>query len=124
VKALLDTSALIDPPLAEQRPDESAISVLSVAELQLGVLVASDAVERGCRLDRLTAVLDAFDPVPVDESVAGEYARLVAAEREAGRNPRVIDTLIAATARSQSLILVTRDEEQARIVGVETRLLS
>jgi predicted nucleic acid-binding protein len=35
----------------------------------------------------------------------------------------VIDTLIAATARSHGLALVTRDAEQARIEGVEAQLL-
>jgi predicted nucleic acid-binding protein len=35
----------------------------------------------------------------------------------------VIDTLIAATARNHHLVLLTRDAEQARIAGVEIRLL-
>lgn len=123
MRALLDTSVLIEPPAPADLPDEAAISVLSVAELQLGVLVAGDADERGRRLDRLAGVLDVFEPIPVEEGVAWEYARLVAVEREAGRNPRVVDTLIAATARNHELVLLTRDAEQARIEGVETRLL-
>lgn len=123
MRALLDTSVLIDPPPPADIPEEAAISVLSVAELQLGVLVADEAVERGRRLDRLAGVLDVFDPIPVEEGVAWEYARLVAAEREAGRNPRVVDTMIAATARSHELLLLTRDAEQARIEGVDVQLL-
>lgn len=123
MRALLDTSVLIEPVAPADAPEEAAISVMSVAELQLGVLVADDAVERGRRLDRLASVLDVFEPIPVEEGVAWEYARLVAVERESGRNPRVIDTLIAATARSHGLALVTRDAEQARIEGVEAQLL-
>ena len=122
--ALLDTSALIDPPLPSERPAESAISVLSLGELELGVLLARTAYERSRRLARLTVVRDAFDPLPVDEPAVREHARLVAASKEAGRNPRVIDTLIGATAKANGLVLYTRDDDQAGLPGVETVLLA
>ena len=121
--ALLDTSVLIDPPLPADRPAESAISVLSLGELELGVLLARTADERSRRLTRLTLIRDAFDPLPVDEPVVREYARIVAASREAGRSPRVIDTLIGATAKANGLALYTRDDDQAELAGVETVFL-
>ena len=121
--ALLDTSVLIEPPAAERRPEQSAISVLSLGELEVGVLLAERAVERSRRLDRLTRIRDEFDPLPVDEAVVRAYASLVASAREAKRNPRVIHTLIAATARAHGLVLYTRDQEQAALPGVEFQLL-
>ena len=121
--ALLDTSVLIEPPVAGRGPEQSAISVLSLGELEVGVLLAEGAVERSRRLDRLTRVRDEFDPLPVDEAVVRAYASLVAVAREAKRNPRVIDTLIAATARAHGLMLYTRDREQAALSGVEVELL-
>jgi predicted nucleic acid-binding protein len=46
-------------------PGELAISVISVAELQFGVLVAPDHA-RASRLSRLGAIQRRFDPLPVD----------------------------------------------------------
>jgi hypothetical protein len=105
-------------------PDESAVSVLSLAELEIGVLLAATADERSRRLALLEQVREVFDPLPVDESVARAYARLVAAAREAGLNPRVIDTLIGATSRAHGLVLHTRDRNQAALPGVETVLVA
>ena len=116
---LLDTSVLIEPPLAP-RPDgeTGAISVISLGELEIGVLVAEAVGERAGRLERLDRVRRTFEPLPVNEDVIRVYARLVAASRESGRNPRVLDTLIAATAVANALELLTRDAAQARLTGI------
>ena len=52
MKAIIDTSVLIsdDPRLL---PDEVAISVVSIAELHFGLLLAPDGAERAARLLRL-----------------------------------------------------------------------
>jgi len=113
---LLDTSVLISPPEAELLPEHALVSVISVAELEYGALLARTVAERAARLERL-AEIRRLEPLPVDDDVAHAYALIVAAEREAKRNPRVHDTLIAATARAHGLALYTRDETQSRLAG-------
>jgi predicted nucleic acid-binding protein len=121
VSALLDTSVLIGPPSPEI-PAECAISVVSLAELRLGVLTADSASTRSLRLTRLMAVEREFEALPVDDDVASAYATIVAAERERGRKVRAMDALIAATALAKGLTLLTRDRDLARIedLSVET----
>ncbi|MGL5911708.1 MAG: VapC toxin family PIN domain ribonuclease, partial [Phycicoccus sp.] len=61
MRAVLDTSVLIgDDAPADV---EAAISVASLTELHLGVLLATDDEERARRTDRLAAVEAAFDPL-------------------------------------------------------------
>ena len=47
-------------------PGELAISIISIAELQFGVLIAPDHA-RAARLNRLSAIQRRFDPLPVDD---------------------------------------------------------
>jgi predicted nucleic acid-binding protein len=120
-RGILDTSLLIAsdlPPL----PGDLAISVISVAELCYGVLVAERADDRAVRLARLSAVQKRFDPLPVDEAVAESYGRLAARTVSQGRQPRrrVMDLLIAATAHAHSAKLYTRNVDDLR--GLEDLL--
>jgi toxin FitB len=104
---LLDTSVLIGAEAPTDVP--SAISVMSLAELRYGVLVAADEAERDRRIARLAAIEQTFDPLPVDDRVGTEYANLCAAVRERSRNERrrAVDLLIAATARAYGFTLLT-----------------
>jgi predicted nucleic acid-binding protein len=114
-RLLLDTSVLIAPPSALEG-DSVAVSVLSLAELERGVLIAAAAAERGRRLDLLDRVRRTFQALPFDESAAHEYAILAATAREAGRREYVIDMQIAATARANGLALATRDRRQGELL--------
>jgi toxin FitB len=110
VRAVLDTNLVIAddvPPLA----GELAISVVTVAELHFGVLVARERAVRAERLRRLSVLQRTFDPLPVDEAVAASYGELAAAVTAAGRQPRArtMDLLIAATAHAHSARLYTRN---------------
>lgn len=120
---LLDTSVILGPP-TKDLPDESTISVITIAELRLGVLVAASSQERAARLDRLILLERIYDPLPVDGAVAAAYATVVAAERERGRRPRAMDALIAATALARRLTLYTRDASLAKISGVTVKLVT
>jgi hypothetical protein len=85
--SVLDTSILIaEHPAAVE--GDIAISVVSVGELQFGVLVATDHERRARRLARLSAILGAFEPLPVDAAVAVGYGELAAATHRAGRRSR------------------------------------
>ncbi len=109
-RAILDTSVIIAGDLAPI-PGVLAISAISVAELQFGVLIAKTAAVRAERLRRLSIVQKHFDALPVDEAVAISYGRLAAAVVESGRQPRrrAMDLLIAATAHAHGARVYTRN---------------
>ena len=109
---LLDTSVFIaregGRPLGEL-PEHVAVSVVTIGELQLGVLNATDET-RARRADTL-ALARSADPIPISEAVMGSWARLVTDCRTAGiqRTVKLIDALIAATAVEHGLPVVTQD---------------
>lgn len=113
-RGILDTSVLIATDVTPI-PGELAISVVSIAELQFGVLVASEEV-RAVRLSRLSAIQRRFAPLPVDEAVADSYAQLAARVARVGGQPRarVMDLLIAATAHAHGATVYTRNPDDLR----------
>jgi predicted nucleic acid-binding protein len=122
---LLDTSAFIAQesgrPLGEL-PDRVAVSVVTIGELQLGVLNAADDT-RARRGDTLS-LARAADPIPISEAVMVTWARLVADCRAAGihRAVKLTDTLIAATAVEHGLPVVTQDEDYEQIASAHPAL--
>lgn len=123
MKGLLDTSIFIaaeqSRPLAAGRlPDEAAISMVTLAELELGVHLASSEAVRGHRLRTLQAAQATYVALAVDPSVASAFAELVASARRAGRRPKVQDTWIAATARAHAAAVYTQDSDFDEL-GVE-----
>ena len=118
-RGLLDTSVLIAEgvgPLTGQL----AISVISVAELHFGVLVAASPDVRAVRLARLSRLQRRFDPLPVDDAVADSYGQIAAHLAASGRQPRArtMDLLIAATAHVHEAVLYTRNADDFR--GLES----
>ena len=116
MRGLLDTSVFIageqGRPLAgEQLPDEAAVSVVTLAELELGVHLAGSESTRGRRLRTLQAVRSTYVALPVDEAVASAFAELVATARSAGKRPKVQDAWIAATARAFNVAVYTQDTD-------------
>jgi predicted nucleic acid-binding protein len=123
-RGLADTSIFIaqerDRPLGAL-PSEIAVSVVTLGELELGVLAAGDADVRARRADTL-ALARAADPLPVGEAVMSAFARLVHDCRPAGLRPRVLDALIAATAIQHGLTLVTQDNDFSAIAAAHPQL--
>lgn len=123
---LLDTSVFIaresDRPLGPL-PDRVAVSVVTIGELELGVLAADDEDLLARRADTL-ALARASDPIPVTEPVMSAWARLVVDCRRAGvhRTVRLTDALIAATAVVHGLPVVTQDEDFDRIAEAHPAL--
>jgi predicted nucleic acid-binding protein len=121
--AVLDTSIFIPTeqgrPLARPLPDEVSVSVVTLAELELGVLTARDPDTRSRRLATLTRVREQTAGLPADDRVASAYARLAAAELAAGRKPRVHDTWIAATALVHGAQVWTQDADFASFAAVD-----
>ena len=119
---LLDTSVFIARESGRaiaNLPQRVALSVITIGELQLGVLNADDSVSRSRRADTL-ALARAADPIPVSEAVMVSWARLVADCRAAGvhRAVKLTDALIAATAIEHGLPVVTQDADFDQIARV------
>jgi predicted nucleic acid-binding protein len=93
----------------DRLPEAAAVSVVTLAELELGVHLAAVESIRARRLRTLRAVQETYVALPVDEGVASAFAELVSEARRTGRRPRVQDTWIAATARAHSVPVYTQD---------------
>lgn len=89
-------------------PDQVATTVITLAELNAGVLAATTAEVRAQRLATLDAVAD-MTAFPVDENAARTWARLRIHLAETGQRVRINDLWIAAIAASRGLPIVTQD---------------
>lgn len=121
MKYLLDTNVLSegmrpvpDPQVLQwldAHQEESAISALTLAELARGVEALPDG-KRKSELHRLLSFMqeDFGDAIlPFDEPVAWEWARYCQRTTSEGVLPGVMDSLIAATAITYGLTVVTRN---------------
>jgi predicted nucleic acid-binding protein len=95
----------------ERLPDEAAISVMRLAELEPGVHVASSEVSRAGRLKTLRAAQATYVALPIDEHVTSAFAEIVACARRSGRHPKVQDAWIAATAHAHDVAISTQDDD-------------
>ncbi len=114
MRGLLDTSVFIADEHGRdldvgQLPDEAAISVVTLAELELGVHMAASEQARGQRLRTLRGTQATYVALPADAAVASAFAEIVAIARRAGRRPKVQDAWIAATARANAVAVYTQD---------------
>jgi predicted nucleic acid-binding protein len=124
VRGLLDTSVFIADErgralVADRLPEEAAISVVTLAELELGVHMADREHTRARRLQTLGSVRATYAALPIDEGVASAFAELVAAARGVGRRPKVQDAWIAATARAHEVAVYTQDADFDGLPGID-----
>jgi predicted nucleic acid-binding protein len=111
---LLDTSIFIATENGRalgKLPEAGTISIITIAELHLGVLMANTSAVRQRRLRTLLSIQDLFEAIPMDNEVARAFAEIVAEARRLGRRPRIMDTCIAATAVARGLPLYTQHED-------------
>ncbi len=114
MRAVLDTSVFIASEQGRpvgQPPAEIAVSVVTISELRYGVLATDDLAERSRRLRTLESARRVGTPLPIDEPVADELARLRAALKAAGRKMNVMDAWIAATAMRHKVAVCTQDAD-------------
>jgi predicted nucleic acid-binding protein len=121
-RGVLDTSVFIAAESGRALdvsllPDESAISVITLAELNVGVLAAENTATRAARLSTLNAVSD-IELLPIDGRTARCWANLRVQLADAGRRINVNDLWIAATAVSRNLPVVTQDDDFAAVEGI------
>ena len=114
---LLDTTFLIDAERGDVTLDDAiddgddvAIAAVTVAELLVGVRLASGK-RRDARQVYVEEILESLPIIAYDRNVAVEHAELLVAVREQGRPRGAHDLLIAATARATDRTIVTADQE-------------
>jgi predicted nucleic acid-binding protein len=113
-RAIADTSIFIAQETGRglgELPEQIAVSVITAAELELGVLRAKDGDVRARRLSTLSRVQATYPLLPVDPETASCFARIAAAERDRGRRLRRHDTWIAATAMRHGATVLTQDAD-------------
>ena len=119
--AVADTSLFIaveqSRPVADLPPQRVAVSAITIGELRLGVLAATDAPTRARRLETLTRA-ESFEPLPIDERVAHAWAVLRVALRDERLQMPLNDSWIAATALANHLPVVTHDDDYDGIPGL------
>jgi hypothetical protein len=111
-EGILDTSTVILLPRIaspESLPEVPLITSITLAELSVGPLVATNEQERAARLSHLQQAESDFEPLVFDDAAARAFGRVASSLRELGRKPkaRAYDALIAATAISRNLPLFT-----------------
>ncbi|HEV7493036.1 PIN domain-containing protein [Baekduia sp.] len=122
-KAIADTSLFIaresGRPLGEYpEKNEIAVSVVTIAELEMGVLAAGEPRERAARLKTLRDA-EQVGALPVDQAVASAFAALVVEMRVAGLGKLgVQDAWIAATAIAHDADLLTQDADFDAVPGL------
>ena len=114
-RALIDTSVFIAMESGRRLdlgslPIGSTASVITLAELTVGVLAADDLATRSRRLATVSQ-LRSLELLPVTEAIAGHWARLRVVLAGQQRRVNVNDLWIAATAAAHRLPVVTQDAD-------------
>ncbi|PWJ26392.1 hypothetical protein ATK17_2554 [Branchiibius hedensis] len=113
--ALLDTSVFIAresgrPLDVSAIPEDTTVCVMTLAELQAGVLAAPDTATRSRRLATL-GVASTVEALPVSAEAARRWAELRVRLAEEGRRAKVNDLWIAAVALANDMDIVTQDDD-------------
>ncbi|HMS74589.1 type II toxin-antitoxin system VapC family toxin [Gordonia sp. (in: high G+C Gram-positive bacteria)] len=113
--ALLDTSVFVAresgrPLDIDSIPEETAVSVITIGELQAGVLAAQDTSTRAKRLATLEFANTA-EPLPITAEVARCWAELRVKLAEQRRRAKINDLWIAAVAHANGMAVVTQDDD-------------
>jgi predicted nucleic acid-binding protein len=121
-RGLLDTSVLIAREGGrqlhrERLPQEAAISIITKAELRLGVLAAADVEARDRRLNTLDSIAE-MAVLPIWGAVERVWAGMRAYLAASDRSVRVNDLWIAATAAAYEMPVVTQDRDFYALSGV------
>jgi tRNA(fMet)-specific endonuclease VapC len=131
VAFLIDTSVLVGlerasegAPLAEIEGETSFISAITASELLHGVERAADEGRRARRQAFVERVLDTVPVLPFDLDAARVHARIWASLLRRGALIGAHDLIIAATALSRDLVVLTHNaREFERIEGLPLRSL-
>ncbi|HXR31687.1 MAG TPA: type II toxin-antitoxin system VapC family toxin [Solirubrobacterales bacterium] len=121
-RGLLDTSIFVAleegrPLRQEALPWQNAISIVTRAELRVGVLAADDIASRDRRITTFEASRR-FTVLSIDEEVGSAWAQMRAYVRASGQKVGVNDMWIAATAAAHEIPVLTQDGDFDALNGV------
>jgi predicted nucleic acid-binding protein len=132
VSYLVDTNVLCEPQ--QKRPDTKVVawleenqanlytSVLVMGEIRYGIeLLPKNSAKRSQLLNwygRLRTIMTGHI-LSINARVADEWARLQAETRARNLTFPTVDSLLAATARRYQLTIVTDNEADFRVAGVQ-----
>lgn len=121
-RGLLDTSVFIAQESGrqlhrERLPQKAAISIVTKAELRLGVLAAADVETRDRRLITLDSIAE-MAVLPIWGAVERVWAGMRAYLAASGRSVTVNDLWIAATAAAYGMPVLTQDRDFYALSGV------
>ena len=121
-RALLDTSVLIAQESGRRLdtdalPEQTAISVVTLAELHAGVLAATNTTSRARRLKTLDAI-SVIEALPITAEAARQWASLRVRLAEQGRKAKINDLWIAAVAAANDMDVVSQDDDFDAIESV------
>ena len=115
---LLDTIVLIDLDLYRFDPAEVyGASILSRAELEVGVRAATNPRDAVGRRQRLNSLDDRFDWLQLDIESTRSYGLVAAGAKATGTRIRSKDALIAAQAHRHGAAVMTADIDDFRPFG-------
>ncbi len=122
MRGLLDTSVLIAIESGRALRTEAlsetfAISVVTRAELRVGILAAEDIETRDQRL-MTWELANRIVALPVDEGVSRAWAQMRAYVQASGRKVGINDMWIAATAAAHEIPIHTQDGDFDALKGV------
>ena len=122
MRGLLDTSVFIAlesgrPVRTEALSETSAISVVTRAELRVGIFAAEDIEARDRRLMTFE-LANRIVALPVDEAVSRAWAQMRAYVGASGQKVGVNDMWIAATAAAHEIPVLTQDGDFDALNGV------
>lgn len=119
---LADTSVFIaaeaDRPTVGTPPQRIMVSIVTIAELRVGVLATADLALRRRRLATLQQAQSLL-PLIINDEVASQWAELRVRLRNSGRTMPVNDSWIAATALAVGVPVVTQDADYDGVPGLE-----
>ncbi|HKT83252.1 MAG TPA: PIN domain-containing protein [Solirubrobacterales bacterium] len=121
-RGLLDTSVFVAleegrPVRQDLLPRQSAISMVTRAELRVGVLLAEDIKSRDLRIATFEASRR-FATLPIDDEVARAWSQMRAYLAASGARVAVNDMWIAATAAASEMPVLTQDGDFDALNGV------
>jgi predicted nucleic acid-binding protein len=118
---LLDTCVLIDINAIDEAklPVRAQISTVTLAELGLGIALATTPETLAVRTERMLEIEHGFDPLPFSATAARRFTSMAKLVVVSGRNPkpRKVDLMIAAVASVNDLPLFTRNPDDFKEIA-------
>lgn len=131
---LLDTNIISEPTKAspnlvvtekiQENIEYSCISSVVWAEILSGIKTLSDGKRKEMLFDYATnQIQKLYEILPFDDFAASIYSDLVSRLKMKGKLPQKLDLMIASTAISNNLILVTRNVSDYQYIKEVSNLM-